>query len=56
MWQGGLKEGLEQGINQGEEKLNSLYVFLMNDGKLEEMKRVMHDKAYRQELYKVYGL
>lgn len=68
MWQGGLKEGLEQGleqgieqgleqgINQGEEKLNSLYVFLMNDGKLEDMKRVMHDKAYRQELYKVYGL
>ena len=68
MWQGGLKEGLEQGleqgreqgleqgINQGEEKLNSLYVFLMNDGKLEEMKRVMHDKAYRQELYKAYGL
>ena len=52
MWQGGLKEGL----NQGEERLNRLYVFLLNDGKLEEMKRVMHDKAYRQELYKVYGL
>ena len=60
MWQGGLKEGLEQGlvkgIDQCEERLNRLYVFLLNDGKLEEMKRVMHDKAYRQELYNIYGL
>ena len=60
IWQSGIKEGLREGENKGiakgEDRLNSLYICLMNDGKIEEMKKVMHDRDYRQKLYKIYGL
>lgn len=52
IWQRGLKEGIEK----GEERLNSLNICLMDEGKFDEMKLAMHDKSYRQILYKRYGL
>ena len=56
IWKSGVKEGLREGESKGEDRLNSLYICLMNDGKIDEMKKVMHDREYRQELYKIYGL
>ncbi len=50
------KSGVKEGLREGEDRLNSLYICLMNDGKVDEMKKVMHDREYRQELYKIYGL
>ena len=56
IWQRGIKEGIEKGIEKGEERLNSLNICLMDEGKFDEMKLAMHDKSYRQILYKRYGL
>ena len=50
------RELKHQLLEKGEDCLNSLYICLMNDGKIDEMKKVMHDRDYRQELYKIYGL
>ena len=52
IWQRGIKEGIEK----GEERLNSLNICLMDEGKFDEMKLAMHDKSYREILYKRYGL
>lgn len=50
------QEGVEEGMEAGQERLNSLYIALMNEGKIEMLKQVMYDKELRDELYKIYGL
>lgn len=64
VYQGGVEEGMEkgrivglaEGMAAGQERLNSLYIALMNEGKIEELKKVMHDRDLREEFYKIYGL
>ncbi len=68
VYQGGVEEGrtvglaegksigLAEGMAAGQERLNSLYIALMNEGKIEELKKVMYDRDLREELYKIYGL
>ena len=46
----------QEGIEEGQERLNSLNIALMNEGKIEILKQVMYDKELRDKLYKIYGL
>lgn len=52
----GLAEGLETGRAEGEDRLNRLYAGLINDKRFEDLERSTQDKAYREQLYKEYGI
>ena len=48
------REGIEQGIEQGEDKLSRLIAKLMENERSQDIIRVTQDKAYRNKLYKEY--
>ncbi|MCI8592988.1 MAG: hypothetical protein HFI88_11750 [Lachnospiraceae bacterium] len=50
------REGMEQGIEQGEERINTLYMNLLRDSRGEDLQRAIEDKAYRGQLCREYGL
>lgn len=49
-------EGLETGRAEGEDRLNRLHAGLINDKRFEDLERSTQDKAYREQLYKEYGI
>lgn len=51
-----VKQSYNEGLADGEEKLGLLVKLLINQGKISDMERVTEDKAYRQRLYKEYGI
>ena len=51
-----VKQSYNEGLADGEEKLGLLVKLLINQGKFFDMERVTEDKAYRQRLYKEYGI
>ena len=50
------KNGEARGEKRGEKRVNSLYEKLMNAGRMEELKKAISDKSYREKLYKEYDL
>ena len=54
------KEGREEGIGigreEGEEKLNQLYLLLIKQNRMDDLQKAAEDKAYRQKLYREFGL
>ena len=52
----GFKEGFEQGLKQGEERIAALLSSLMEAGRIEDVRRVIADVAYRKELYKAFNI
>ena len=52
----GIKEGKSIGFQEGEAKLSSLITLLMEQNRLDDVKRVTSDLAYRRELYEKYNL
>lgn len=46
--------GREEGLAEGENRALQLMQKLMDAGKIEEMKRVLSDPAYREQLYQEY--
>ena len=42
-----IREGIEQGIEQGENKLSKLIATLMENGRSQDVIRVTQDKQYR---------
>ena len=46
----------EEGIRIGEDRLNHLYEKLMKDHRSDDLMKAISDKAYREKLYKEYGL
>ena len=48
------REGIEQGIEQGEDKLSKLIAKLMENKRSQDVIRVTHDREYRNKLYKEY--
>ena len=54
------KEGREEGIGigreEGEEKLNQLYLLLIKQNRMDDLQKAAEDKAYRQKLYQEFGL
>lgn len=49
-------EGIRQGIEQGEDRLNRLILCLIADGRQEDLEKAAHDKVYREQLYKEFSL
>lgn len=54
--QRGEKRGRAQGIDEGEERINKLYSFLIKEKRFEDLERATGDKKFRQELLKQYDI
>ena len=54
--QQGLEQGLERGLEQGKNRLALLVGHLLNAGRMDDLKRVSYDEAYREKLLKEFGL
>ena len=51
-----LEQGIEQGIEQGMDRLGALVGRLIDAGRLDDVKRVSEDAAYREALRVEFGL
>ena len=49
-------EGIRQGIEQGEDRLNRLILCLIANGRQEDLEKVAQDKTYREQLYEEFRL
>ena len=54
--QQGLEQGLERGLEQRKNRLALLVGHLLNAGRMDDLKRVSYDEAYREKLLKEFGL
>ena len=54
--QQGLQQGLEKGLEKGQNRLALLVGQLLNAGRMDDLKRVSYDEAYREKLLKEFGL
>lgn len=52
----GIQEGMQKGIQKGYKDINQLNTRLMNDNRLEDLKRSMGDSEYQIQLLKEYGI
>ena len=56
----GREEGREEGIGigrkEGEEKLNQLYLLLIQQNRMDDLQKAVQDKTFRQKLYREFGL
>ena len=52
----GIEQGIERGIEQGTDKMCKLMQKIMESGDMEALSRIATDKAYRNELYKRFGI
>lgn len=52
----GIQEGIKEGMDRGEERFGRLMSILMRSGRAEDMKRVIGDKTYRDELFRQYDI
>ncbi|MGN1413019.1 MAG: hypothetical protein ACI4WY_02115 [Anaerovoracaceae bacterium] len=52
----GYGEGRTEGIDIGEDKLGKLSMLLIEQNRIEDLKKVSTDKAYRHQLYREFGL
>lgn len=48
--------GEAKGEARGEQKFSTLTLYLLKDGKLEELARATSDREYKEKLYKEYGI
>ena len=46
----GREQGLTWGLEQGESRVNKLNSILIDQGRLDDLKRATQDKAYQEEL------
>ena len=49
-------EGVEEGIEIGEDRVNQLHSYLISDKRFDDLTRATKDKQYQAQLYKEYGL
>jgi len=52
----GMQQGLEKGLEQGQNRLAILIGRLLEAGRIDDLKRVSYDEAYREKLLKEFGL
>lgn len=52
----GEKRGEARGKIEGEKKLNTLYSFLIKDGRFDDMKKAVEDEVFREQLYKEFNI
>ena len=51
-----VKDGLDRGIRQGEEKLGRLIQLLIRNSRSDEIDRAVTDRQYQEALYQEFGL
>ena len=56
IWDGGLKEGIEQGKQMAAERYSRLILLLSKEQKEDLIIKAASDPAYLEELYKKYNL
>ena len=49
-------EGVEEGIEKGEDRVNQLNFYLISDKRFDDLTRATKDKQYQAQLYKEYGI
>ena len=52
----GMDVGEKRGMKLGENRTNQLYKYLTEQNRMEDIVRATADAAYREELYKEFGL
>ncbi len=52
----GIEQGIERGIEQGKEKLNLLNKKLLEENRIDDLKRSIEDEGYQKKLYEEFGL
>ncbi len=52
----GMQQGLKKGFKQGQNRLALLVGRLLDAGRVDDLKRVSYDEAYREKLLKQFGL
>ena len=52
----GRAEGRSEGRSEGELRLSALYKKLLQDGRQEDISRMMEDAEYRAKLFAEYGM
>ena len=52
----GIEQGLEQGIEQERERINLLNRKLLEENRLDDLKRSIEDKEYQEKLYREYQI
>ena len=50
LYEEGVEDGMERGIEQGESRVNKLNSILIDMGRLDDLKRAVHDKSYQEQL------
>ncbi len=50
------KEGLNEGISQGQQLVNQLNKRLLSDNRLDDLHHAITDSAYQEQLMKEYGI
>ena len=52
----GYQRGREAGIQEGESRVNALFLKLIESGRKDEIEKVVKDKAYQQKLFEEFDL
>jgi len=52
----GIEQGIQKGLEQGKNHLALLVGRLLEAGRMDDLKRVSYDEAYREKLLKEFGL
>ena len=50
------ERGVEKGISQGIEEINTLYHCLLADNRMEDIQKAIMDTDYQRELLREYGI
>ncbi|MGN0712802.1 MAG: hypothetical protein ACI4LJ_03385 [Anaerovoracaceae bacterium] len=50
------REGVGEGIGIGEDKLGQLNLLLVEQNRIDDLRRVSKDREFRQKLYREFGL
>ena len=50
------ERGVEKGISQGIEEINTLYHCLLADNRMEDIQKAIIDTEYQKELLQEYGI
>lgn len=51
-----LHKGREEGVQQGEARLNGLYLKLRDEGRIDDIFKAAEDKEYRDALFQEFGI
>ncbi|MGN0945599.1 MAG: hypothetical protein ACI4N8_03815 [Megasphaera sp.] len=52
----GFKEGFNKGLEEGEDRVATLWKRMKADGRLQDFYDALDDEALREKLYKEYGI